>query len=204
VITSERGRARQMNAGAGIARGKLLLFLHADTLLPAGFEAVVRQVLALPRTAAGAFRLRIDGPGAALRLIERGVNTRSERLGLPYGDQAIFLRADLSHRLGGYADLPIMEDLDLVQRLCAMGRIRIARTAVLTSARSWLTHGVLRVWLVNQACIGAYMAGVSVERIAAWRCRVLAPQREQALRSLPVGERRLPAEIALASPAVRE
>jgi hypothetical protein len=103
--------------GAAAATGPLLLFLHADTCLPEGFDRTIRQTLAQPGVVAGAFRLAIDGPGRGLRWVEWGVNLRSRLLQMPYGDQAIFLKAEVFHHLGGFPDLPMMEDFELVRRL---------------------------------------------------------------------------------------
>jgi rSAM/selenodomain-associated transferase 2 len=169
VITAPPGRGRQMNAGAAVAGGAALLFLHADTLLPAGFDVHVEEALSRPGVVAGAFTLRIDSPRRALRLIERGVDLRARRLHLPYGDQAIFLRAATFHDAGGFADVPLMEDYDLMRRLRRRGRIEVDGAAVLTSARRWERQGVFRTTLRNQLCIAAWHLGVSPARLAAWR-----------------------------------
>ncbi len=171
VIQTGASRGRQLNAGAEVATGDTLLFLHADTLLPPGFEEHVFSILARQDTSAGAFCLGIDGCRRALRLIEKTVYYRSKFLQMPYGDQAIFLRAELFHRIGGYPDWPAMEDYALVRRLRRVGRIEIAQAAVLTSARRWLDHGVWRTTLRNQACIAAYRLGISPHRIARFRTR---------------------------------
>jgi rSAM/selenodomain-associated transferase 2 len=168
VVLSERGRGRQLNRGADQAKGDILLFLHADTLLPVGFAEVVPRLLRLPATAAGAFSLRIAGGGSSLRLIEAGVNLRSRLLGLPYGDQALFMNRHVFVQVGGFPDIPILEDLVMVLRLGREGKIRIARKAVRTSARRWEATGPWRMTLVNQAAVCAYLAGVPPERIARW------------------------------------
>jgi len=168
VMSAPAGRGRQMNTGAAAARGDLLLFLHADTRLPPGWDVAVRRTLARPGMAAGAFRLGIDAHGASVRFIERVANFRSQVLQLPYGDQGLFVRRRLFHRIGGFADTPIMEDFDLVRRLRRRGRIAIANQAVTTSARRWLRLGVLRTWLINQAVVVAFYAGLPPARIAAW------------------------------------
>lgn len=168
VVVAPRGRARQMNAGAASATGEILLFLHADTLLPEGFDALVRSALARPGVALGAFRLGICAHGIAFRLIELAVALRSRFLGRPYGDQAIFVRAEAFRETGGFPDLPILEDLAFVLRLRARGRVAIAPARVSTSARRWLSDGVWRTTLRNQGAVWAWRVGVSPERIAAW------------------------------------
>lgn len=168
VLTSAPGRARQMNAGATRATGDVLLFLHGDTRLPRGFDNHVRKILARPHTVAGAFQLRIDGQVPGLRIAERLVNLRSRRLQLPYGDQSIFLRADLFREMGGFPDMPIMEDFELIRRLRRRGRIVIAPVPVLTSARRWENLGILRTTLINYAIPLAYYLGASPSRLARW------------------------------------
>ncbi len=168
VVTSAPGRGRQMNRGAAEAAGDTLLFLHADTLLPGGFETHVARVLS-GGACAGAFRLQIDSPQWSLRVIERAVNVRSRVFGMPYGDQALFLRAAIFGELGGYADIAAMEDFDLVRRLRRRGRIEVAEACVVTSARRWLRCGVIRTTVLNQALVLAWLGGVSADRIARWR-----------------------------------
>lgn len=168
VIQAPRCRAIQMNAGAKEARGDILLFLHADTRLPQNWGSMVRNVLAEPGTTAGAFELAIDGNVRGLSIIECLTNFRSRRLQLPYGDQAIFLRAHLFHQIGGYSDLPIMEDFELIQRLRKFGRIVIAPAAAVTSARRWQDLGIWMTTLINQAMIIGYLLGISPARLARW------------------------------------
>jgi len=166
VITSPRGRARQMNLGANRARGGIFLFLHADTLLPAGFSDQVLQVLARPKVAAGAFRLGIDGDSWKLRMIETVANWRSRFPGFPYGDQALFMRADVFRSVGGFPEQPIMEDFEIVHRLRRKGNIALTETQVTTSARRWERLGPLRSMILNQVIVGAYLAGIDHERLA--------------------------------------
>jgi len=168
LLTTSAGRAKQMNAGAMVARGGILLFLHGETLLPEGFDRYVRQILAKPGTVAGAFRLGIGSPGLGLRLIERLANFRSMFLQLPYGDQAIFIRADRFRFLGGFPEMPIMEDYLFVQRLKKQGRVRIAPVAVRTSGRRWLKFGVLKTTLINQVVLLGHFVGIEPERLARW------------------------------------
>lgn len=171
VFSSAAGRAHQMNAGAAAARGSILLFLHADTFLPVGFQRNVCEILARPQVSAGAFQLHIAAPGRSFRWIERLVRYRSTVLQHPYGDQATFLKAETLRQVGGFPDWPILEDYELVRQLRRIGRIAIAPMPVTTSARRWLANGVWRTTLINQACIIARRLGVSPERLAGWRGR---------------------------------
>ncbi len=168
TLHSPPGRARQMNTGAGVAEGMFLIFLHADTRLPEGFDHHVRRILTQPGVAAGAFQLQIDVPSARLRLIENAANWRSRYLQMPYGDQAIFLRAELFREMGGFPDLPIMEDFELMRRLKGRGRIVIAPATALTSARRWEKLGALRTTLINQLMILGFYLGFEPSRLARW------------------------------------
>ena len=168
VCPSALGRAKQMNAGAGMASGDIFLFLHADTRLPEDFALHVRRILSKPDIIAGAFRLRIDAPMRKLRIMERLANWRSACLQMPYGDQAIFLRAEQFRAVGGFPDLPIMEDFEFVRRLRKRGRIATAPVPVITSSRRWEEKGVWRTTLINQICIVGYCLGVAPSRIHRW------------------------------------
>lgn len=168
VLVSPPGRAQQMNAGAAVARGEVLLFLHADTCLPNGVVDWVQETLAQPETIAGAFELRIAGTLKGLRWIERGVNWRSRYWQLPYGDQGLFLRATTFREQGGFPDLPIMEDYAFVQQLKSRGRIAIAPVPVVTSGRRWQKLGILKTTLINQLMIVGYWLGVSPHRLIRW------------------------------------
>jgi hypothetical protein len=161
VLTAPAGRARQMNAGAEVASGDLLLFLHADTLLPEGFDDCVRRILTQPGVAAGAFEFRLDAVSRGLQIIERVANWRSRFLQLPYGDQAIFIRSALFREIGRYPDMPILEDFELVRRLKRKGRIHTASYPAITSARRWMAGGVWKTTLSHQLIVAAYCLGVS-------------------------------------------
>ena len=165
VLTSPTGRARQMNAGAEVASGDLFLFLHADTLLPKRFDGWVRQVLAQPGVAAGAFEFRLDATSRGLRIIEQVANWRSRRLQLPYGDQAIFIRSALFREIGGFPDLPIMEDFEFIRRLKRKGRILTLPRPAITSARRWRRRGLWKTTLINELVLVAYYLGISASRI---------------------------------------
>ena len=165
VHTSPPGRARQMNAGAKSAAGEFLLFLHADTILPEGFANTVLSVMAVPAIVAGAFKFRLDMTSPGLRFIERMANWRSRRLQMPYGDQAIFIRSALFRKIGGFPDLPIMEDFAFIRHLKRKGRIHTAPHPAITSARRWKRLGIWKTTLINELVVGAYYLGVSPSRI---------------------------------------
>ncbi len=165
VIQSNPGKAIQMNTGAATAAGDILVFLHADTLLPEGFRHQIVATLNQRGVAAGAFRLSIDSPAAGIRFIECMANLRSRFLQLPYGDQALFMKKSLFDRIGGFPQMQIMEDFILVRRLKHKGKIVIVPKAVVTSPRRWLHLGILRTWLINQLIIMAYYLGLPSERL---------------------------------------
>lgn len=148
AFTAPRGRARQMNAGAARAHGEVLLFLHADTFLPARCDALVAEALA--RGALwGRFDVRISGRSPVLPVIAASMNWRSRWSGIATGDQAIFVRRARFEQVGGYADLPLLEDVDLSRRLRALGAPACVREPALTSGRRWEARGVWRtVWLM--------------------------------------------------------
>lgn len=168
LLEKAAARASQMNAGAALATGEILLFLHADTHLPSGYQTLVRQALLADNVVAGAFELQIDASLRSLRLIEWGVNWRSRVFSLPYGDQAIFLTTQVFQNIGGFPELPIMEDFELMRRLRRKGRIFIIPVPVLTSGRRWLQYGVLQTTLINQLVIFAYLLGFPPEQIVRW------------------------------------
>lgn len=166
VIQSKSGRAWQMNAGAARATGNVLLFLHADTLLPDGWMRLVQQTLGQPRVVAGAFGFRIAGQFAGRRLVEWATNLRSRWFQNPYGDQTQFLRRSLFEELGGFADLPIMEDYELNRRLRKRGRVVTASAAAVTSGRRWKKFGVIHTTCINKMIIAGYHLGVCPNKLA--------------------------------------
>ncbi len=176
VLSAAANRAIQMNLGAKAATGDILLFLHADTRLPAQFHIMIAKALfagsksnsLVKVPVAGAFRLQIDAPLLSLRLIEFGINWRSRWLQMPYGDQAIFLKPQLFYALGGFPDIPIMEDFEFMLRLRQLGRIVIIPVPVLTSARRWQKLGVFKTTLINQVAIIAYFLRIPPKQIAQW------------------------------------
>ncbi len=169
VVRSPAGRGVQQNRGAAQASGEILLFLHADTVLPADFPRHVETALREPGVVAGAFRFKLDEDAWDLRWVEWMVERRCRLFQLPYGDQAIFLRREAFDAVGGFPDTPVMEDYELVVRLKKQGRIAIADAAAVTSCRRWKKLGLLRTTLSNQLCVLAYLLNVNPGRIARWR-----------------------------------
>jgi rSAM/selenodomain-associated transferase 2 len=170
VISSPQGRACQMNAGAKVVTGDILVFLHADTRLPQGFEVLIFRALSQPTSKghlpiAGAFAVRIDAPQPTFRWIERGVNWRSHFFQMPYGDQALFSRASVFQEMGGFPELSIMEDFELVRRLKKRGSIVVIDTPVLTSARRWLQTGIWQTTCINQLVILGYWLGIDTKHL---------------------------------------
>jgi len=166
VIRAKPGRARQMNDGAARATGNVLLFLHADTLLPDEWTSVVQETLDQPGVVAGSFSFSIAEQFAGRRFVEWTTNLRSRWVQNPYGDQTQFLRRALFEELGGFADLPIMEDYELNERLRKRGRVATAATAAITSGRRWKKLGVIRTTLTNKIMVTGYHLGVCPHKLA--------------------------------------
>lgn len=166
VVRAARGRARQMNAAASVATGEFLLFLHADTDPPEHFPALVAATLAQPMVAAGAFRFALRERVFGGTMIEKGVALRCAFRQLPYGDQGLFMRRALFASLGGFRDLPMLEDLEMVRRLRALGRIAITPEAARTSSRRWREAGIVRTFLRHQTALAAYFLGAKPKRPA--------------------------------------
>lgn len=166
VLSSAPGRGTQQALGVEHARGDLLLFLHADTKLPPDYPALIAKTLNEPHVAGGAFRFKLDEAGWGFRCIEWLVDWRCRLFELPYGDQAIFVRAATLQEAGGFPSQPVMEDYELVCRLRKLGRIRIADADAITSARRWQKLGILRAACSNVASLVAYKLGASPQTIA--------------------------------------
>ena len=168
ILVTEANRARQLNAGAKVASGDVFLFLHADTTLPMGFRSAVERTLFSRNAALGAFTLAIDAKGAKYRVVEAVVAIRSRLSKLPYGDQAIFVRKTIFAKMGGFADIPLMEDYEFVRRIGRGGRVSILPLRVVTSGRRWERLGVVRTAVLNFFIILAYHLGVAPKRLACW------------------------------------
>lgn len=166
VLTSPPGRGSQMNLGAGTASGNILLFLHADTLLPHGYRQLIEKSLADPRVALGAFSLGFESSERKMRFIAGSANFRSRIFQLPYGDQALFTTAVRFSSLGGFPETEIMEDFIFVRKMRKTGKIAILPESVITSARRWQNMGILRTTLINQLIVTGYLLGIPPSRLA--------------------------------------
>ena len=165
VATAPRGRARQMNAGAALASGDVLLFLHADTLLPRDADRHVRRAVDAG-AAWGRFDVRIAGRPRMLGIVAGLMNARSRWTGVATGDQAIFVRRAVFERLGGFPDQPLMEDVELTRRLREIGRPACLRVRVTTSGRRWETRGVWRTIFLMWRLRWRYWRGESPHALA--------------------------------------
>ncbi len=164
VFSGSMTRGALLNHGAGMATGDVLLFLHADTLLPPGAGQAIERALHDADVAGGAFRLRLDDPAWPARLITRAVNLRSALLNTFFGDQAMFVRREIFVGAGGYRNWSVMEDLEILSRLRRHGRLRLLDAAVVTSARRHRQQGWLRtittIWgisLLNRLGVPGHM-----------------------------------------------
>ena len=165
LLEAPRGRAVQMNAGAQASQGEVLLFLHADSRLPPAADDRLRSAL-VAGAAWGRFDVRIDGRHRLLRVVERMMNWRSRLSGIATGDQAIFVRREVFIALGGYPELPLMEDIALSKRLKRLGRPACLRAVVVTSGRRWEQHGVLRTIVLMWRLRASYFLGADPQQLA--------------------------------------
>ncbi len=165
VYEAPRGRAHQMNLGAAKAAGEILLFLHADTRLPVGHATAIRECLARPGAIAGAFSFATDLDSPAMRLVTAFAAVRARMFELPYGDQGLFVPADVFRRAGGFPTMPIMEDFEFVRRLRRFGHIEIADRVAVTSGDRWRRLGVWRTTLRNARIVTLYLLGTKPEQL---------------------------------------
>ncbi len=173
-IESQPGRGTQMATGAGVAKTPYILFLHADTIPPIDFVDEIGRTFADKSVVAGAFRLGIDLKSPALHAIQYLANLRCRIFESPYGDQGIFVRRQALVDIGGVAQIPLLEDVDMIRRLKKVGRVVLSLKSVRTSGRSWSDHGTIRTTMANvSTCVG-YVMGVNPVRLANWRKRILS------------------------------
>ena len=166
VVSVSRGRATQMNAGARLARGDVLLFLHADTRLPESADLLITTSLDDERRIWGRFDVAIEGTHPLLRVVAWSMNWRSRLTGIATGDQAMFVRRSIFERIGGFPDLPLMEDVALSRRLKRFGRPLALSSRAVTSGRRWEQRGVLRTIMLMWALRTGYWLGVAPGRLA--------------------------------------
>ena len=172
TITSEKGRGRQMNVGAAAACGEILIFLHADTILPENALEKISKTLQNKNYVGGAFDLKIDSNRLFLKYISARASMRSRWNRIPYGDQAIFIRKKYFNQIGGYKEIPLMEDVDLMRRIKKDGKkIVILPDKVTTSARRWENDGVFYTTLRNQILIRLFYLGISPHKLAKYYWR---------------------------------
>ena len=165
-ILSKKGRARQMNQGAVTACGDILLFLHADTELPKNALNTISSVMQKGDFVGGAFDLGIQSDRPIFRLIEMAASLRSRCTGIPYGDQAIFIRKKYFHSTGDFKEIPLMEDVELMRRIKKNGdKIYIIPEKVRTSPRRWEKEGPIYCTLRNWVLITLYSMGIPAEKL---------------------------------------
>jgi rSAM/selenodomain-associated transferase 2/rSAM/selenodomain-associated transferase 1 len=166
VITAPRGRAVQQNAVINRSRGAVLLFLHADTIVPTDYMAQIFETLMDPHVVLGAFRFTTDYKGLGMGLITWAAQLRSTYFKMPYGDQGLFMRPAIYAQLGGFPEVAIAEDLFFVRKARRLGKIAIAPAAVTTSGRRWRRYGVVWPTLVNAIIAGGCLAGIPPKYLA--------------------------------------
>jgi rSAM/selenodomain-associated transferase 2 len=163
LVSSDRGRGKQMNKGASVARGDILLFLHSDTTLPTGGLKSVREAMADTSVMGGAFCLSFDERHFLLRLYS--LFSRMNYILFTYGDQGLFVRHDTFIEIGGFKDTPIMEDVEIQRRLRKAGRFVKIRSPVVTSARRFRKNGIIKQQLMNSLLVLLYHAGTSCKKL---------------------------------------
>jgi rSAM/selenodomain-associated transferase 2 len=165
ILTAARGRAIQMNAGAAAAHGDALVFVHADTIVPATFGSDILAALADPKVVGGRFDIELDESSLACRLIGRLISLRSRLMRTATGDQAIFVRGEVFAAVGGFREIELCEDVEFARCLKRSGRVACLRSRVITSARRWRQNGlirtVFRMWLIKSL----FLAGISPQRL---------------------------------------
>jgi len=168
LLSSSAGRARQLNAGAAACTTDVFVFLHADSALPPQARALMEQALTNPAVVGGRFDVRFDRPSIWGRLISSFMNMRSRMSRISTGDQAMFVRRPIFEQLGGFSDIPIMEDINFSTRLKRAGETAAIRERVTTSFRRWERQGPLRTILLMWLLRFLYWIGVSPHRLARW------------------------------------
>ncbi len=172
LVSAPPGRARQLNAGATGRHCDVLLFLHADTLLPLDAKQAISRTLLDGIAVGGWFNVRFDSDRAVARIVAHMMNLRSKWTGIATGDQALFVRREVFERIGGFADIPLMEDIDLSRRLKRAGRLVPLITSVVTAFRRWDHGGPFRTIFLMWTLRFLYWIGVSPHRLQQFYCNV--------------------------------
>lgn len=168
VLNAQRGRARQLQVGFEASKSDVVLFLHADTCLPGGWEAAVAAALENPETVGGAFRLEFDERGLRMRILEWAARLRIALFAFPFGDQGIFVRRSVLDEIGGVPDVPIMEDADMVRDMKRLGRLALLPISATTSARRYREGGIARTSVIHFFALAAWGVGIDRGRLAGW------------------------------------
>ncbi|MGL1930887.1 MAG: TIGR04283 family arsenosugar biosynthesis glycosyltransferase [Desulfotalea sp.] len=172
IISAPRGRGIQLNRGAKASTGDILLFLHADTILPSDFNYLIRKAVAQKGCVAGAFSLGIDCNHFGLFIISYLANIRSRLFSMPYGDQGIFIPKSLFTELKGFPEVPIMEDYIFIKNAQKNGNIVTLSEKVFTSPRRWQNMGIIRTTILNQAIVIGYKCGTKLTTLSKWYQRL--------------------------------
>jgi rSAM/selenodomain-associated transferase 2 len=167
-VQAPRGRGSQMNEGAKVASGKILVFLHADCMLETGALASAEECLLKPGVAAGCFSMVVASPGVLYRWIDFVADVRVRFAGLIYGDQGMFVRRNLFAQLGGFPTYKLMEDVFFSRTLRRHGRLAVAMRRIFVSPRRWRRNGIVRQTIGNWALLGLAAGGVHPDRLADW------------------------------------
>lgn len=161
VVVGEKGRGIQLNAGATLATGDILWFVHADSIIPNNFKYHIMKALEPPGVVGGAFKLKIFSELSSLNIISRVASLRSKISKIPYGDQGIFVTREAFNKVHGYKNIPLMEDVDFCRRLKKVGRLSLLQTGIQTCGRAWERDGVLRTTLRNWVYVTLFFMGYS-------------------------------------------
>jgi len=173
-LAGPKGRARQMNAGSAIAKGRVLLFLHADTILPPGALDAISEVMETPECAAGAFEIKYDSKRPVFGFIAWRNNLRCRVTRIAYGDQGIFIRKEYFERIGGYREYDFLEDVDLMRRIKRDGKkIRILKSRLKISPRRWEKEGIFYCMIRNQIMVMLFHFGFHPDKLARFYRKVI-------------------------------